>query len=226
MSDSPLRSSIEAVIFDLDGVLIDSEEWWDQIRHGLAIENDIEWPSDATRLMQGMSTQEWSAYLADTVGIPGNAAAVASTVISKMAQRYAAELPLIPGAVDAVKNIAAHWPVAIASSSPRQLIDVVLAESGLSDVVRTSMSTEECAAGKPSPIVYQSVVQRLGSTPARTVGVEDSSNGLRSASAARLIVVAVPNPTYPPASDAQALPDAVVNNLTELTPEFVANLAS
>ena len=116
--------------------------------------------------------------------------------------------------------------MAIASSSPRQLIDVVLAESGLSDVVRTSMSTEECAAGKPSPIVYQSVVQRLGSTPARTVGVEDSSNGLRSASAAGLIVVAVPNPTYPPASDAQALPDAVVNNLTELTPEFVANLAS
>ena len=124
----------------------------------------------------------------------------ALSVISKMAQRYAAELPLIPGAVDAVKNIAAHWPVAIASSSPRQLIDVVLAESGLSDVVRTSMSTEECAAGKPSPIVYQSVVQRLGSTPARTVGVEDSSNGLRSASAAGLIVVAVPNPTYPPAS--------------------------
>jgi len=226
VSDSPLRSSIEAVIFDLDGVLIDSEEWWDQIRHGLAIENDIEWPVDATRLMQGMSTQEWSAYLADTVGIPGNAADVASTVISKMAQRYAAELPLIPGAVEAVKNIAAHWPVAIASSSPRQLIDVVLAESGLSDVVRTSMSTEECAAGKPSPIVYESVVQRLGSTPARTVGVEDSSNGLRSASAARLIVVAVPNPTYPPASDALALADAVVNNLTELTPEFVANLAS
>lgn len=225
VSDPQPTSAIEAVIFDLDGVLIDSEEWWDQIRHGLATENDLEWPSDATRLMQGMSTQEWSAYLAETVGIPGSASEVAGTVISRMAQRYAAQLPLIPGAVEAVKKISAHWPVAVASSSPRQLIDVVLAKSGLSGVVRTSMSTEECAAGKPSPIVYESVVERLGSTPARTVGVEDSSNGLRSASAAGLIVVAVPNPTYPPASDALALADAVVENLAELTPELVANLA-
>ncbi len=224
ISDSPTRE-VQAVIFDLDGVLIESEEWWDEVRSGMAADHDLPWPTDATRAMQGMSTVEWSKYLANTVGIPGDPAEVAQAVIDRMAARYAAELPLIAGAVDAVKAIAVTWPVGIASSSPKMLIDTILKETGLDHVVAYSLSTEQVHAGKPSPAVYQTVAAHLGCEPSRTVGVEDSSNGLRSASAAGLIVVAIPNPGYPPASDALDLADVIIADISLLTPEVIRDLA-
>lgn len=224
MAKLGLDSIIEAVVFDLDGVLIDSEEWWDQVRSGLATENGLAWPEDATRRMQGMSTPEWATYLSDTVGIPGGVDVVASAVVDRMAKRYAEHLPLIPGAIETVKSISRVWPVAIASSSPRQLIDVVLEETGLRQDVRASFSTEEVTAGKPSPVVYETAVRELGTNNACTVGVEDSSNGLRSAHAAGLIVVAIPNPMYPPAPDALALATASVPSIAELTVDLVAGL--
>lgn len=225
MTRTDETATIQAVIFDLDGVLINSEEWWDEIRSGLAAEHGLPWPADATRRMQGMSTPEWATYLSETVGIPGTADEVADVVISRMAARYEAEVPLIPGAVEAVNAIADNWPIAIASSSPTRLINVVLEASGLADRVRVAMSTEDVEAGKPSPAVYLAVAGQLGCDPAHTVGVEDSSNGLRSASAADLIVVAVPNESYPPAPNALALADIVVTRLSELTPAVVRSLA-
>jgi HAD superfamily hydrolase (TIGR01509 family) len=173
--------------------------------------------------MQGMSTAEWSAYLTDAVGVPGDPEEVAVTVIDQMAARYDVRLPLLPGAVEVVERLGRRWPLGLASSSPRRLIDTVLAAAGLTQRFQVSVSTEEVEAGKPSPAVYQTVVQRLGVDPSRAVAIEDSTNGLRSAAAAGLRVLAVPHPAFPPSADALALADVVVGSLDEITPELVTS---
>jgi HAD superfamily hydrolase (TIGR01509 family) len=220
------RSPVEAVVFDLDGVLLDSEEIWDETRRGLATDAGRPWPAPATRAVQGMNTAEWSRYLAETLGVPGSAESLAAAVIDRMAARYARELPLLPGAVEAVGRLAERWPLGLASSSPRQLIDAVLEAAGLSPQFRVTVSTEEVEAGKPSPAVYRTAVARLGVAPDRTVAIEDSSNGLRSAAGAGLVVVALPHPAFPPADDALALAAGRVERLADLTPEFVETVAS
>ncbi|MFD3401295.1 HAD family hydrolase [Kribbella sp. NPDC058693] len=211
----------DAVVFDLDGVLIDSEPLWDDVRRGVVASAGRDWPADATEALQGMSTPEWAAYLTDVVGVPGPAEDVAARVIDEMVARYRSELPLLPGAVEAVQRLARDWPLGLASSSPRRLIDAVLEAAQLTDNFRVTLSTEEVEAGKPSPAVYNEVVRRLGVDGSQVVAIEDSSNGLRSASAAGLRVIAVPNANYPPAKDALALADAVVHSLDEVTTGLV-----
>ena len=213
---------VRAVVFDLDGVLVQSEELWDEVRRSLAAESGLPWPPDATRAMQGMSTEEWSAYLTDVVGLAGGPSEVAAKVIDQMAARYREALPLLPGAREVVRRLGDRWPLGLASSSPRRLIDAVLESAGLADQFVTNVSTEEVGAGKPSPEVYLDVVRKLGVAPERTVAIEDSSNGLRSAAEAGLRLIAVPNAGYPPADDALALADVVVHSLDEIDPELVA----
>jgi HAD superfamily hydrolase (TIGR01509 family) len=215
---------VHAVVFDLDGVLIDSEQLWDAARRDLAASAGRAWPDGATRAMQGMSTAEWSTYLATTVGILSPSPLIAERVIDAMARRYAVAVPFMPGAVDAVERMASRWPLGLASSSPRRLIDMVLSSSPLGPLFEVTVSTEEVAAGKPSPVVYEDVVRRLGADPAQTVAIEDSSNGLRSAHAAGLIVIAVPNAAYPPAPEALALADAILPSLDALVPSLVDRL--
>ncbi|RZU11125.1 HAD superfamily hydrolase (TIGR01509 family)/HAD superfamily hydrolase (TIGR01549 family) [Kribbella rubisoli] len=210
----------DAVVFDLDGVLIDSEPLWDDVRRGVVASAGRDWPADATEALQGMSTPEWSAYLTD-VGVPGSAEEVATRVIDGMVERYRSHLPLLPGAVEAVQRLASRWPLGLASSSPRRLIDTVLESAQLTDHFRVTVSTEEVGAGKPSPAVYNEVVRRLGADSSRVVAIEDSTNGLRSASAAGLRVIAVPNASYPPQDDALALASVVVHSLDEVTVEVV-----
>ncbi|NHC43930.1 HAD family hydrolase [Motilibacter aurantiacus] len=214
----------EGVVFDMDGVLIESEELWDETRRGLAADAGRPWPPEATRAQQGMSTPEWSRYLVETVGIPGAPEEIARTVIDRLAAEYERELPLLPGAVQAVARLAERWPLGLASSSPRRLIDAVLHSAGLTGHFRVTLSTEEVAAGKPDPVVYRTVAERLGMPPGRLVAVEDSSNGLRAASAAGMVVVAVPHAAFPPAEDALALADVTLDRLAGLTPELVAKL--
>lgn len=216
--------AVRAVVFDLDGVLVDSEELWDVIRRGLAADAGRSWPAEATRAMQGMSTGEWAAYLTDAVGVPGEPDEVAATVVDRIATQYDSRLPLLPGAVEVVERLGRRWPLGLASSSPRRLIDTVLDSAGLAQRFEVSVSTEEVAAGKPSPAVYQAVVARLGVDPSQAVAIEDSSNGLRSAAAAGLGVLAVPNAAFPPSEDALALAGLVVDSLEEITVELVASL--
>ncbi|MGF7237391.1 MAG: HAD family hydrolase [Frankia sp.] len=220
MAAGDAQPGLRAVIFDLDGVLVDSEGRWDEVRRGLALDAGLPWPADATAAMQGMSTAEWSRYLCDVVGIPGPSTSVATRVIDGMAAGYERHLPLIPGAVDAVGRIGERWPLGLASSSPRQLIDVVLAAAGLAGQFAVTVSTEEVEAGKPSPAVYQAAAAGLGVPPRRALAVEDSSNGLRSAAAAGCVVIAVPHAAFPPAADALALAAACVDRLEDLTPDL------
>jgi HAD superfamily hydrolase (TIGR01509 family) len=219
-------SRLDAVVFDLDGVLLDSEERWDAVRRGLAADAGLSWPAGATHAMLGMNTAEWSAYLAETVGIPAAPEDIATTVIDRMAAGYAEHLPLLPGAVDAVQRMAGEWPLGLASSSPRRLIDAALAAADITEVFRATVATDEVGAGKPSPAVYLRTAELLGTDPERTAAVEDSSNGLRSAARAGLLVVAVPNPAFPPDPDALALATGRISGLAELVPGLLEGLAA
>ena len=215
---------IEAVVFDVDGVLIDSEPVWERVRRKFVAERGGRWAADAQDRMMGMSTAEWSAYLSADFGVRLSPPQVAEQVIASMAAEYEAHLPLLPGAVDAVRALAARWPLAVASSAPRSLIEAVLDASGLRPAFTAAVSSEEVAQGKPAPDVYLEATARLGVPPAACAAVEDSANGLRSAAAAGLAVIAVPRPEYPPAAEALDLARLVLDSLTELTPGTIAAL--
>ncbi len=215
---------IQAVIFDLDGVLIDSEPVWEQVRRQVVAEHGGHWADDAQQRLMGMSTGEWGRYLAEGLGVRLPPDQVAALVIGQMADRYRQHLPLLPGAVDAVRALAARWPLGLASSAPAVLIETVLDQSGLAASFAATMSTEEVPRGKPAPDIYLAVSGALGIDPRRGAAIEDSANGLRSAAAAGLAVVAVPHPRYPPGPDALALASVVLPGLAGLTPQVIENL--
>ena len=215
---SPTIYVPEAVFFDQDGVLIDSEGAWDAARRTIVAENGGRWRSDATRVMMGMSAPEWSRYLRDELGVALPPEEISRRVVARLLAGYERELPLLPGAVEAVKRIAARWPVGLASSANREVIDAVLAASGLSGTFVATVSGEEVARGKPAPDIYLEAARRLEADPRRSAAVEDSTNGLRAAAAAGMLVVALPNREFPPARDALALAAVVLDSLDELSP--------
>jgi HAD superfamily hydrolase (TIGR01509 family) len=215
---------IEAIVFDMDGVLIDSEPVWERVRRKFVADHGGRWAEDAQDRMMGMSTAEWSAYMSEDFGLHLPPPQVAELVIAAMAAEYQAHLPLLPGAVEAVRALSARWPLAVASSAPKSLIEAVLDASALRPAFAAAVSSEEVTRGKPAPDVYLEAAARLGVPPAASAAVEDSSNGLRSAAAAGLTVIAVPRPEYPPAEDALKQARVVLGSLTSLTPELVAAL--
>jgi HAD superfamily hydrolase (TIGR01509 family) len=217
---------IEAVVFDMDGVLIDSEPVWERVRRRFVADRGGRWAADAQDRMMGMSTGEWSAYLAADFGISGlTPQQVAAEVIAAMSVEYSVHLPLLPGAADAVRVLAGRWPLGVASSSPRSLIQTVLATADLESAFAAVVSSEEVPRGKPAPDVYLAAADRLSVAPEVCAAVEDSSNGLRSADAAGLTVIAIPRPEYPPAADALALARLVLPSLNVLTPHTIEALA-
>jgi HAD superfamily hydrolase (TIGR01509 family) len=217
---------IEAVVFDMDGVLIDSEPVWERVRRRFVADRGGRWAADAQDRMMGMSTGEWSAYLAADFGIAGlTARQVAAEVIAAMAVEYSGHLPLLPGAVDAVRILAGRWPLGVASSSPRSLIQTVLAAADLESAFAAVVSSEEVPRGKPDPDVYLAAAGRLSVAPEACAAIEDSSNGLRAAAAAGFTVIAIPRPEYPPASDALASARLVLPSLTVLTPDTIEALS-
>ncbi len=214
-----------AVVFDMDGTLTDSEEEWDVVRRGLAAEDGVAWPEDATKAMMGMSTPEWSAHLVETVGLRGTPDEAAERTISGMADAYrAGRIPKLPGAADAVRRMAEIAPLAVASSSPRTLIEEGLGLLGVRELVGVIVSTEEVARGKPHPDGFLAACAQLGVDPATTVAVEDSTNGVASALAAGMKVVVVPPRFHPPAPDVLARADAAIDDLDALTVDLVRGL--
>jgi HAD superfamily hydrolase (TIGR01509 family) len=220
------NTMIKAVVFDLDGVLVDSEPVWEQVRSGLVAERGGHWAPDAQRRLMGMSTPEWSRYLSEDLGVGLPADEVATLVVDRMAARYRERVPLIDGAVDAVHRMAARWPLAVASSASATLIEIVLQSAGLRACFTVVKSTEQVAHGKPAPDTYLAVTAELGCPPRDCAAVEDSSNGLRSAAAAGLRVIAISQPRYPPDPDALNQASLVLPNLAGLTVDAVAALAT
>jgi HAD superfamily hydrolase (TIGR01509 family) len=215
-------TSVAAVVFDLDGVILDTEQLWDEVREGLARERGGHWSDRAQADMMGMSSIEWSRYMHEVVGLADPPQEINREVVRRMLDRYAERLPLINGAVEAVERIAARWPLGLASSSNRELIDRALEVSDLARHFSATVSSEEVARGKPAPDVYLEAARRLSVDPTECAAIEDSANGIRSAQAAGMRVVAIPNPAFPPPDDALALATTVLRSIRELTPEAVA----
>ena len=212
---------IEAVVFDLDGVIVDSEHVWNEAREALAHERGGRWHEGAQRDMMGMSSLEWSRYMHEVIGLREPPEEISAEVVRRLEEIYRAELPLIEGAPAAVARLAERWPLGVASSSNRPLIDLVLEVSGLGRFFRSTVSSEEVARGKPAPDVYLEAARRLGVDARRCAAVEDSHNGILSAKGAGMRVLAVPNSRYPPGEEALASADAVLDSIETLTPGLV-----
>jgi len=213
-------TEIEAVVFDLDGVLVDSDHVWHEVREGLARERGGRWSDQSEADMSGMSSTEWSRYLHDVVGISDPPEEINGEVVRRMRERYAA-LPLVDGAADTVRRLGDSFRIALASSSNRPLIDAVLSNSGLDEHFEATVSSEEVAHGKPSPDVFLEAARRLGVHPDRCAAIEDSANGLRAARAAGMRVIALPNRRYSPPADALALADVTLASVGALTADVV-----
>jgi HAD superfamily hydrolase (TIGR01509 family) len=212
---------ISVVVFDLDGILVDSEQVWDDARRSLAAERGIPWPAEATHAMIGMSSPEWSRYMHEVVGLPEPPEEINGEVVAWMERLYRAELPVIDGAVEAVRRMGAAFRLGLASSSNRPIIELVLELTGLGDAFEATVSSEEVARGKPAPDVYLEALRRLGVSGSEAAAIEDSHSGIRSAHAAGMRVVAIPNPHFPPDAEALALADTVLDSIVELSTEVV-----
>jgi HAD superfamily hydrolase (TIGR01509 family) len=208
--------SVEAVIFDLDGVIVDSEPIWDEVRERYIRDHGGRYDDEAQRAMMGMSSTEWSQYIHDELGVDAPPERINTDVVARMADRYREHLPLIRGAREAVERIACSFPCGVASSSNRPLIDLVLEVSELAELFRATVSSEEVARGKPAPDVYLEAARRLGVEAGRCAAIEDSHAGIRSAKAAGMSAIAIPNPHYPPDEDALAAADVVLESVEDL----------
>ena len=211
-------------MFDLDGVIVDSEPVWEQVRRQVVAERGGRWAPDAQQRIMGMSTGEWARYLSQGLGVGLPPETVAATVIEGMRARYREGVPLMPGAAEAVRALAGHWPIGLASSSPPALIDAVLDGAGLRECFTVALSTEQVQCGKPAPDIYLAVTAQLGRPPGLCAAVEDSTNGLLSAAAAGLQVIAVPHPRYPPEPAALQKAKVVLTSLEELTVQTITDL--
>jgi HAD superfamily hydrolase (TIGR01509 family) len=216
----------KAVVFDLDGLLLDTEQVWDEVREALTRERGGRWHDRAQADMMGMSSTEWSAYMHDELGLAEPPEELNRLVVSRMQERYRERLPLIDGAVDAVRRIGEQWPLGLASSSNRELIDLALELMGVADLFHVTVSSEAVERGKPAPDVYLEAARRLGVAPEQAVAIEDSGAGIGAAKAAGMRVIVVPNPHFPPPDDALERADVVLESLAELTPAAVESASS
>ena len=219
-------TSPEAVIFDLDGVLVDSESAWSEARRELTQQSGGSWHPGAQRAMMGMSSPEWARYMREQLGVPLSAEQISQAVVERLERLYRARLPLLPGARDAVEALAARWPLAVASSANRPIIALALELAGLTDCFEAVVSSEEVAHGKPAPDVYLEAARRIACRPERCAAVEDSANGLRAAAAAGMRVLAIPNADFPPPPAALALADVVLGSIESLEPSVVESLGA
>jgi HAD superfamily hydrolase (TIGR01509 family) len=213
---------IDGVVFDLDGVLLDSEQVWDSVREELVRERGGRWHANAQQDMMGMSSLEWSRYMHDELGLSDPPEEISAEVVRRLESRYREHLPVLPGAREAVERLAARWPLGLASSSNRELIDLALELMGVRHFFAATVSSEEVARGKPAPDVYVEGARRLVIDPSRAAAIEDSHNGIRAAKAAGMRVIAIPNEHFPPDEDALTHADVVLDSLAELTTETIA----
>ena len=211
--------AIRAVIFDLDGVIVDSEIWWHEARVAWAAERGLTWGHADSTTVMGANSRGWARIMRDRMCLPeADEPAIEADIVGRVTERYRHGAPEIEGAVGAVRRLAAAWPVAVASSAHREVIDAALAATGLLDVIPIVVSSDEVAHGKPQPDVYREAARRLGIPAADCLVVEDSLNGVRAGVAAGMTVVLVPNASVPPAAGTADFAHHVLDRLADLEP--------
>jgi HAD superfamily hydrolase (TIGR01509 family) len=218
--------NIDAVIFDLDGVIIDTEALWNSVRHDFALAHGGHWDEHDQPAVMGANSMQWAVSMRDNNGIDLTAQEIYDGIIGDLKRRYAEHLPLIPGAREAVLGLAREYRLGVASSSPRELIEYALDLAALHDCFGAVVSSDDVARGKPEPDVYLEACARLGTVPSRAAAVEDSSNGITAAAAAGLAVIAIPNPEYPPSAASLASAHMVLDSIASLTGALVASLGA
>jgi HAD superfamily hydrolase (TIGR01509 family) len=218
---------VAAVVFDLDGVIVDSEIWWDEARRAFAAERGRTWTEEDRVAVMGANSRQWSRTMRRRLGIDDEDEVIERAIVDAVVARYRREgAPRIEGAVEAVRRLGARWPLAVASSAHQEVIGAALEATGLTDAFQVVVSSDEVEHGKPEPDVYLEAARRLGLPPELCLVVEDSYNGVRAARAAGMIVVLVPNATIPPAPGTEELAHAVVERLAELDPSRFGGLAA
>lgn len=205
----------------MDGVIVESEELWDKARESLVKETGGRWGANSQQAMMGMASHEWSVYVRDELQVPMSAEDISREVVGRLEALYREDLPLIEGAAEAVRAAAELWPIAIASSSNRELIDLIADLAGIADVLTTTVSSEEAGRGKPAPDVFLATAEKLGVDPANCVVIEDSSNGIRAGVAAGMKVIAIPNKDFPPSQDALNLATLVLDRVADITNQTI-----
>lgn len=225
-SDERTVTRVPTVIFDLDGVIVDSEIWWHEERVAWAAARGLDWTASDSRAVMGANSRGWARIMRERLGLPvAMEPAIESDIVARVVRRYAGGAPVIPGAVEAVRRIAARRPVGIASSAHREVIAAALDATGLRSVIAVIVSSDEVEHGKPAPDVYLEAARRLAVDPSECVVVEDSVNGVRSGRAAGMAVVLVPNTSVPPDPVARDLADVVLERLADLDPHAVTRRA-
>lgn len=217
---------IEAVIFDMDGVIVDSEAYWWQSRVEFAEKRGLTWTLDYHLLAMGRSTVGWARVMQEQLALDMPMEAIMSEVIAGVNARLEAHLPVLPGAIEAVQASAAAYPTALASGSPTSVIEKVMKLTGLDRVFRYTVYGDDMQRGKPDPEIYLTTAGRLGVDAARCLGIEDSGNGLRALKAAGMYAIAVPSPGFPLSDDLLKLADRALGSLTEYSIELVREISS
>ncbi len=218
------RARFEGLVFDMDGVIVDTETTWHEVRRDFVAGYGGRWAEEDQRAVMGANSRQWAEHIRERFDVALSNEQVIEGVVRMLEERYRRELPLLPGAREAVRGLAKCYPLALASSSPKSVIEAVLEAAGLADRFTAYVSSDEVEQGKPSPDVYLLACERLQVDPAGSAAIEDSANGIRAANSAGLLVVAVPNPHFPPDDEALGLAARVVTSPEALTPELFREL--
>ena|SRR5437588_2307184 len=217
---------IRGIIFDLDGLLVDSEVYWERARRIFCAGQGCDWRDEDELAAKGKNSREWAALIEERCTNAPPPDAIIDGVTRAIETLYRERLPLLPGGIDAVEVLHARYPVGLASSSPPQLIRYVLNEAGILEYFSAIVSSDDVGRGKPDPTVFLETGRRLGVSPSEIVVLEDSSSGIQAAKAAGMHVIAVPNAAFPPTRDALRQADTVLDSLTELSPALIGRLSS
>lgn len=215
-----------AVIFDLDGVLVDAEIWWDEVRIEFAHRHGRTWTEADRAAIMGANSVGWSTTMRERLRLHELAReAIEDEVVDAMEERYrVAGAPRIEGAVEAVRRVSEALPVAVASSAPMSIIRAAVGSLGIAGLFGAILSSDEVMAGKPAPDVYLLAAERLGVDPAACLVVEDSLNGVLAGRAAGMVVALVPNRAIPPAPGAREAASIVLDRIDQVDPRRLSGL--
>ncbi|MDE2947702.1 MAG: HAD family phosphatase [Chloroflexota bacterium] len=208
---------IEAVIYDMDGVLVDSEVYWDKARVEFAGDRGKAWTDEFQRLAMGRSTVGWATVMQEKLALDESTDAIIAEMKARVIALYEARLPARPGALESVSQMKRHFRVGLASGSPTEIIKAVLSITGLDQIFEVMIYGDEVPRGKPAPDIYLEALKQLGVAPGASLGIEDSANGLRALKAAGMFAVAAPSPDFPLPEDVLALADAHISTLEDFT---------